>query len=340
MAEGYCGVEWCKRQSQAGGRRDKVYAIARLGESCEGYGIWIQPYDEGTGRAGIGIAIPWYRCRGRAGESGCGFEALDHADEVGEGVGLHFFHDVAAVELDGDFAEAEFGGDLFVEVPGVDEPEDIEFAGGEAAIAGSDFVALAAGGLEAGVEVEGLLDGDHEFLGKEGLGEEFECAGLHDFADGGDVAVGGEEDDGDIDGAAVELLLEVDAGEAGEADIEEEAAVTVGLPGGEERLSGREAEGADGGGGEQVGEAFAHGGVVIDDEDGWRRWGRVVDCGGLENRCTERYRGFESLSLRNYGCSSVGRALVSKTRCRAFESLLPCKSCSFGQLFCFTESLW
>ena len=29
----------------------------------------------------------------------------------------------------------------------------------------------------------------------------------------------------------------------------------------------------------------------------WRD-GRVVDCGGLENRCTERYRGFESLSLR------------------------------------------
>ena len=27
--------------------------------------------------------------------------------------------------------------------------------------------------------------------------------------------------------------------------------------------------------------------------------GRVVDCGGLENRCTARYPGFESLSLRN-----------------------------------------
>jgi preprotein translocase subunit SecE len=26
-----------------------------------------------------------------------------------------------------------------------------------------------------------------------------------------------------------------------------------------------------------------------------------------------------------YGCSSVGRALVSKTRCREFESLLPCE---------------
>ena len=30
----------------------------------------------------------------------------------------------------------------------------------------------------------------------------------------------------------------------------------------------------------------------------FRRGGRVVDCGGLENRCTARYPGFESLSLR------------------------------------------
>ena len=35
-----------------------------------------------------------------------------------------------------------------------------------------------------------------------------------------------------------------------------------------------------------------------------RRDGRVVDCGGLENRCTARYPGFESLSLRNKGCKS------------------------------------
>ena len=39
------------------------------------------------------------------------------------------------------------------------------------------------------------------------------------------------------------------------------------------------------------------------EEEFWRD-GRVVDRGGLENRCTERYRGFESLSLRNKGCKS------------------------------------
>ena len=33
-------------------------------------------------------------------------------------------------------------------------------------------------------------------------------------------------------------------------------------------------------------------------ERGVWRGGRVVDCGGLENRCTARYPGFESLSLR------------------------------------------
>ena len=31
---------------------------------------------------------------------------------------------------------------------------------------------------------------------------------------------------------------------------------------------------------------------------GFRRGGRVVDCGGLENRCAARHPGFESLSLR------------------------------------------
>ena len=30
----------------------------------------------------------------------------------------------------------------------------------------------------------------------------------------------------------------------------------------------------------------------------------MVECTGLENRRTARYRGFESLSLRNKGCKS------------------------------------
>ena len=39
-----------------------------------------------------------------------------------------------------------------------------------------------------------------------------------------------------------------------------------------------------------------------------RRVGRVVECGGLENHCAERYRGFESLTLR----------LIKPRKCEVF----------------------
>ena len=37
----------------------------------------------------------------------------------------------------------------------------------------------------------------------------------------------------------------------------------------------------------------------------------MVECGGLEIRCTARYRGFESLSLRNKGCKSASYAIYT-----------------------------
>ena len=46
-----------------------------------------------------------------------------------------------------------------------------------------------------------------------------------------------------------------------------------------------------------------------------RRNGRAVECGGLENRCTVRYRGFESLFLRKKNLSSLlGRFFCFKRR--------------------------
>ena len=42
----------------------------------------------------------------------------------------------------------------------------------------------------------------------------------------------------------------------------------------------------------------------------WRD-GRVVDYNGLENRRTERYRGFESLSLRKQGCKSTSYVIYT-----------------------------
>ncbi len=61
---------------------------------------------------------------------------------------------------------------------------------------------------------------------------------------------------------------------------------------------------------------------------------KKVDCQNLEiilknNLLNVGLYGAKKLFLHRtkakiHGCSSVGRALVSKTRCREFESLLPC----------------
>lgn len=42
-----------------------------------------------------------------------------------------------------------------------------------------------------------------------------------------------------------------------------------------------------------------------------RRDGRVVDYSSLENCRTERYRGFESLSLRKQGCKSTNYVIYT-----------------------------
>ena len=62
-------------------------------------------------------------------------EALGDADQVGEALGLHLAHDLAAMDADGDLAGAEFGGGLLVEQTGDDVRQDFALAGGEVGMA-------------------------------------------------------------------------------------------------------------------------------------------------------------------------------------------------------------
>ena len=52
-----------------------------------------------------------------------------------QGLGAHFVHDLTAVHLDGDFAGAQFGGDLLVEPTGDDEPHHVPLTAGQCVIA-------------------------------------------------------------------------------------------------------------------------------------------------------------------------------------------------------------
>ena len=67
---------------------------------------------------------------------------LGHLHQLGEGFGLHFFHDFAAVGFDGDFTDAQFRANLFVQQAGDDQVHDF-------ALAGSDGRQAAAGVAES-----------------------------------------------------------------------------------------------------------------------------------------------------------------------------------------------
>ena len=56
-----------------------------------------------------------------------GIELFRHANQVGEGVGVHLLHDLAAMEFDRDFARAELESDLFVEQSFNHELKDFSF---------------------------------------------------------------------------------------------------------------------------------------------------------------------------------------------------------------------
>ena len=52
------------------------------------------------------------------------------------------------------------------------------------------------------------------------------------------------------------------------------------------------------------------------------RGGRVVDCGGLENRCAARHPGFESLSLRETSKTNDGKVKTSPVKSRFYGTFL------------------
>ena len=57
----------------------------------------------------------------------------------------------------------------------------------------------------------------------------------------------------------------------------------------------------------------------------------MVDCGGLENRCTARYPGFESLSLRGTLKTNSGKAKASPVKSRFYGTFSFCRQTSKRQ---------
>ena len=106
---------------------------------------------------------------------------------------------------------AERLGDLAVLAAEDDEVHDFALALGEGGEAGFGAAALHALGVRGAAESRRLFDQREELVARERLLQEVESAVLQRIHRHGNVAVAGDEDDGQRCAAPVELVLQLDA---------------------------------------------------------------------------------------------------------------------------------
>src|SRR5437016_11779749 len=99
------------------------------------------------------------------------------------------------------------------------------------------------------------------------LREKHDCTGLHGSNRHGNVAVPGEEDDRQRRVRVGKLLLQVEAAQSREADVEQEASRSMPSGAAQERLSSREDFHDQSHVREQSSEGIANGPFIVDDED-------------------------------------------------------------------------
>ncbi len=202
-------------------------------------------------------------------------------DEFGGIFEAEFFFDVGAVGIGGFEADGEFLGDGAVVFALAGEAEDFEFAGGEFGEEGAGGGGAGAGegfedgggGAVAGVDVaeEDSGDGEEDGVGVFLFHDVAAAAGAEDAFGVEGFIVHGDDEDVGIGGEGEEVLEEVEAAFAGEADVHEDEVW------GEAEDGGEGLGGAGGGAADDevwdladdAAEAFAEDGVVVDEEDGF-----------------------------------------------------------------------
>ena len=175
--------------------------------------------------------------RGRPGCAvDCRSRPFDDADQLGDRVHVHLLHAPGAVHLDRLLGGAEIGRDLLVQAPGHDVRQHLALARRQRREQRLGRRALLAGPPEQQVLGERLLDRREQHRVVDRLGQEVEGAELHRLGAHRHVGAAGQENDRQVAAALGERLLQRQPVEAGQRDIENEAAVLLRVAGVEKRL--------------------------------------------------------------------------------------------------------
>src|SRR4051812_46221252 len=155
-------------------------------------------------------------------------ERLGLANEVGERPDPHLAHDVPAVDLDRDLAEADQGGDLLVHQAGGDVAHYLALARRQGLVLGADVLLGRGFGPVLRIAFERRGHCIEHVLVAKWLGEEINGASLHGTHRHRYVPMARHEDDRIADALPDELALQVEPTHAGKADVQHDAAGAVG----------------------------------------------------------------------------------------------------------------
>ena len=174
-------------------------------------------------------------------------------------------HSPAAMEFHGLFHDLELGRDLLVELPGRHATEHLDLAGAQGS---KPFRKLTLPGLlgeHLSAEVYGSLDRESKLATTHRFGQKIECPRLHGLHGEGDTALATHEDDGKMTERVGQHLLDVEAAQSGEEDVQDQAARAIIGRLGEELLGRPQGHGAVAMSSEECDHDLSDHGLVIDD---------------------------------------------------------------------------
>src|SRR5258706_4345113 len=147
-----------------------------------------------------------------------------HVHQFRERAGLHFRHYLAAMDFDSFLADAKFESNLFVKHAGDHQHHHFSLSRRqriETRTQVREFSAVFSGTL---IATNRERNGVEQILIAERLGEKLYRAGLHRLYRHRYIAVAGDKDDGIVNASLKQLLLQIEAAEPRQANIQNDAA--------------------------------------------------------------------------------------------------------------------
>src|ERR1700733_10506 len=196
-------------------------------------------------------------------------ELRGHLNQIGDGIGLHLFHDLASVRLHGNLADAQFAADLLVWPAGGYQCHHLAFATGERRVAALESLHFHLTAECDAAAFDGSPDSGQQHLVAEWFCQELLRPGFHGSDRHRDIAVARDENDRHLSPFGSHLLLQVKSVEAWKGNVKYQATRNLGSWTREELRRRCVGLGLPTFAAKERFQRFTYGNVVVDNKHDW-----------------------------------------------------------------------